>query len=116
MKSTTMNLTWEQGRVVEVAVRGTVPRSTVRDSLWVSLMPLARSLDAALEDRLLGFPRRSAAGRTPQAEARTDAASDRESSRRSWGPAVEDLAYGVLGVSSAGVLAYAFWQAVHTMG
>ncbi len=111
-----MKWSWEQVRLAEVAVGSTVPRSRVRDSLWVSLMPLARSLDAALEDRLLGFPRRSAARRTPQAAARTDAASDRESSRRSWGRSVEDLAYGALWVSSAGVLAYAFWQAVHTMG
>ena len=111
MKSTTMNLSWEQGRLVEVAMR-----STVRDSLWVSLMPLARSLDVALEDRLLGFPRRSAAERTLQTETRTEAASDRESSRRGRGRSVEDLAYGALGLSSAGVIAYAFWQAVHMMG
>ena len=111
-----MNLSWEQARVAEVAVSSQVPRSTVRDSLWVSLMPLARSLDAALEDRLLGFPRRPAAGRAPRADTRVDAASRRESSWRQWGRSAEDLAYGALGLSSAGVLAYAFWQAIHTMG
>jgi len=111
-----MNLMWEQGRLAEVAVRSTQARSTVRDSLWVSLMPMARSLDVALEDRLLGFPRRSAAGRAPRAETQLDAASSRESGWRRWGRSAEDLAYGALGLSSAGVLAYTFWQAVHTMG
>ena len=109
-----MNLTWEQGRLAEVAVRSTQARSTVRDSLWVSLMPMARSLDAALEDRLLGFPRRPAVG-TPQANARTDASSGGSSWLR-WEQSIEDVAYGLLGISSAGMLAYALWQAVTTMG
>jgi hypothetical protein len=110
MKSTTMNLTWNQSPLMEVAVRDAAPRPTVRDSLWVSLMSASRSLDSALEDRLMGFPRRPAARgalrAAPKAQARSDA---RARLRRVAVPA-EDLAYVILGISSVALLAYCFWQ------
>ncbi len=101
-----MNLSWQQQRrLMELAAATPAPRGTVRDSLWVSLMPMARSLDAALEDRLLVFPRRPAAGRAPQAKTRAAAASRAGSSWRHRTRSVEDLAYGGLWLSSVGVLA-----------
>jgi hypothetical protein len=110
MKCTTMNLTWEQSRLTEVAVCGTLPRPTVRDSLWVSLMSARRSLNSTLEDRLMGFPRWPAARPTPLAKGRAEPMVTGLPRRRGFRSPAEDLAFIALGLSSFASLAWCFWQ------
>ena len=111
-----MNLTWEQGRLAEVAVLGTAARSTVRDSLWVSLMPVARSLDAALEDRLLGFPRRPAAEGVPQAATGRKAVDLARSKTRAVDSSADDLAFIATGLSALAMVVYCLWQMCLAVG
>jgi hypothetical protein len=110
MKSTTMHLTWEPSRLTEVAVRHAAPRTTVRDSLWVSLMSTSRSLDTALGGRLMGFPRRPAAwgARRVGAGAKAKPAALSDWSRAAG--SAEDYAFTAIGLSSFVLLAYCFWQ------
>ena len=116
MKSTTLDLTWEQSRLTEVTVRGASPRPAVRDSLWVSLMTASRSLDSALEDRLMGFPRRPAAWHRPQAGTGTGAVTAASTQQRGWAWHAEDLAYVAIGTSSLVLLVYCFWQMCLSVG
>jgi hypothetical protein len=110
MKSTTMDLRWDRSRLMDIAVCAAAPRPSVRDSLWVSLMSARRSLDSALEDRLMGFPRRPAACRLPWAGMRWRAASDPPVDRNLATWPAEDLAFGALALSALVTLGYCFWQ------
>jgi hypothetical protein len=116
MKSTTMDLTWEQNRLTQVAVCGVSRRPSVQDSLWVSLMSASRSLDSALEDRLMGFPRRPAARRASQAGARPQPVCSASASagRATW--AAEDVAFALLGASGLAALVTSYWQVLLPAG
>ena len=105
-----MNVAWEQGRFTKVAVRAAGCRSSVRDSLWVSLMSAGRSLDAAMEDRFMGFPRRPAARATPRAGLGSKAGTASLSEWSTVSGSAEDRAFIALGFGSFVMLAYCFWQ------
>jgi hypothetical protein len=104
MKSTTLNLTWEHERVMNLVSR-TAARSTVRDGLWVSRMPrpgAREHVQPAVSD-----------GRQAEISRHTALAVERVGAV--WARSGEGLAYGALAVSSAGVLIWALWQALNTM-
>ena len=104
MKSTTLNLTWEQQRVMNLVPRWDA-QSAVRDSLWVSRMSRAGANSTPAPVTARGHALQS-----PR-----DISSTLEPGQRSGARSGEDLAYGTLAVSSLGVLTLAFSQALSTI-